>query len=431
MRQMLLAAILWISPTAIFAAEAETRLHVTGLTCPSCSYIVATALKRVDGRARAILVGVAIGNEGLEARRSLEELGRLAETSGLSVVDSVLQTRRKIDGRYLIDKKLGEGGFGAVYRGTQSGTNRIVALKLLHPEMTRDSNVVERFRREGQVLCSLKDAHTVTTYDFDQTEDGTLFIAMELLEGRSLHDVFATEAPITWQRMVKILSEMCSSLAEAHAMGIVHRDLKPENVHLEKRPGNDEFVKILDFGIAKVLGPEESPPSRTLAGAVFGTPEYMSPEAARGDEVDYRADIYSLGVILFDMLCGRPPFEATAAAEVLAMQIRDDPPSPRELTPHYEITEEAEALILRCMSKDPDQRYQSMDELREDLQNCYGSVGYRRDSVKFDEREEGSGPSQRRRRLTEELSEWMSTDDRRLSIEEARELAMNAFKKDD
>jgi len=188
-------------------------------------------------------------------------------------------------------------------------------------------------------------------------------------------------------------------------------------------------VKILDFGIAKVVGPEHSPPSKTLAGAVFGTPEYMSPEAARGHEVDYRADIYSLGVILYDMLCGRPPFEAEAAADVLAMQIRDDPPSPRLVAPQYEITEEAETLILRSMAKDPNDRYQSMDELREDLQNCYGSVGYRRHTPSRSDDEESFGPHLRQKRLTEDLNDWLTTDSRRLTVEEARALVLEEAEK--
>src|SRR5215813_2716036 len=138
-----------------------------------------------------------------------------------------------LNNRFRIESKIGEGGFGAVYRGIQLATGRKVALKLLHPEMTKDENLVARFRREGMVLCNLRDAHTITTYDFDQTPDGTLYIAMELLEGKSLHQIFHEEAPLEWKRMFKILIEMCSSLAEAHEQGIVHRDLKPENVYLE------------------------------------------------------------------------------------------------------------------------------------------------------------------------------------------------------
>ena len=157
-----------------------------------------------------------------------------------------------IDNRFLIESKIGQGGFGAVYRGRQQGTGRKVALKLIHPDTIHDENLIARFRREGMVLINLKDAHTVTTYDFQQVPNGPLYIAMELLEGKSLHDVFHREAPLSWRRVFKILTEMCSSLAEAHAHGVVHRDLKPENIYLENRPGNPEFVKILDFGIAKV-----------------------------------------------------------------------------------------------------------------------------------------------------------------------------------
>jgi len=146
-----------------------------------------------------------------------------------------------LNNRFKIEAKIGEGGFGAVYKGTQLATGRKVALKLLHPEMTKDENLVSRFRREGMVLCNLRDAHTITTYDFDQTPDGTLYIAMELLEGKSLHQVFHEQAPLGWKRVFKILIEMCSSLSEAHAQGIVHRDLKPENVYLETRPGNPEL----------------------------------------------------------------------------------------------------------------------------------------------------------------------------------------------
>src|SRR5262249_34990879 len=158
-----------------------------------------------------------------------------------------------LNNRFRVESKIGEGGFGAVYRGIQLATGRKVALKLLHPEMTKDDNLVARFRREGMVLCNLRDAHTITTYDFDQTPDGTLYIAMELLEGKSLHQLFHEEAPLDWRRVFKILTEMCSSLGEAHMQGIVHRDLKPENIYLESRSGNPEFVKILDFGIAKVM----------------------------------------------------------------------------------------------------------------------------------------------------------------------------------
>ena len=275
-----------------------------------------------------------------------------------------------LSGRFQVESKLGEGGFGAVYRGTQKGTNRVVALKVLHPEMTRDATVVERFRREGQVLCRLRDAHTVTTYDFDQSDDGTLFIAMELLEGRSLHEVFAKESPIGWRRMLKILSQMCSSLAEAHQMGIVHRDLKPENVHLEERAGDPEFVKILDFGIAKMLGGDgiggAAGPQLTATGQTLGTLEYMSPEQLMGKQLDGRSDIYGMGVLAFELMTGQLPFpDAVGPAMLISAQLKKIPPKPSSIRSPGEIPSAVDDLIATMLDKDRNKRFSDVGALRQ------------------------------------------------------------------
>jgi serine/threonine-protein kinase len=185
-----------------------------------------------------------------------------------------------------------------------------------------------------------------------------------------------------------------------------------------------DFVKILDFGIAKVLTRDDFGPRQTLAGAVFGTPEYMSPEAARGDEVDHRADVYSCGVILFDMIAGRPPFEAQAAAEVLAMHINGKPPTLREVNPYVEVTNAAEQLISRAMSKKPQDRHQSMDEFRDELQGCYGSVAFKRNARSIPGAPT-TGKEARKRRLTEELDEWLKSE-QRLTLEEARLFALQS-----
>jgi serine/threonine protein kinase len=288
-----------------------------------------------------------------------------------------------LNGRFTVEKKLGEGGFGAVYSGVQLLTGRRVAIKLLHPEMTRDQNVVARFRREGQVLCSLRDAHTITTYDFDQTADGTLFIAMELLEGRSLHDVFHDEAPIAWQRMLKIISEMCSSLEEAHSLGIVHRDLKPENIYLEPRPGNPEFVKILDFGIAKVIRGDGSSgiagdmsPQLTATGQTLGTLEYMSPEQLMGKPLDGRSDIYGLGVVAFEMLTGRLPFpEAVGPAALISAQLKKAPPAASQAYAKGNIPTVVDQLIVRMLAKDKNQRFRDMGELRREIDGILTTGG--------------------------------------------------------
>jgi eukaryotic-like serine/threonine-protein kinase len=280
-----------------------------------------------------------------------------------------------LNNRFKVESKIGEGGFGAVYRGVQLATGRKVALKLLHPEMTKDDNLVARFRREGMVLCNLRDAHTITTYDFDQTPDGTLYIAMELLEGKSLHQIFHEEAPLDWKRVFKILTEMCSSLAEAHAQGIVHRDLKPENIYLETRSGNPEFVKILDFGIAKVMrGDTIDPqsPQLTATGQTLGTLEYMSPEQLMGKPLDGRSDVYALGVLAYEMITGRLPFpDAKGPAGLITAQLKQTPAPPSQTSAKLKtpLPKAADRAILKCLEKDKNNRYPDVSALAVALQD--------------------------------------------------------------
>ena len=282
-----------------------------------------------------------------------------------------------LNNRFKVESKIGEGGFGAVYRGVQLATGRKVALKLLHPEMTKDENLVARFRREGMVLCNLRDAHTITTYDFDQTPDGTLYIAMELLEGKSLHQIFHEQAPLEWKRVFKILTEMCSSLAEAHAQGIVHRDLKPENIYLESRPGNPEFVKILDFGIAKVMrGDSIDPqsPQLTATGQTLGTLEYMSPEQLMGKPLDGRSDVYALGVVAYEMITGRLPFpDAKGPAGLITAQLKQTPQPPSTANAKAGLPQAADRVILKCLEKDKNNRWADVTALANALQEVVSS----------------------------------------------------------
>jgi serine/threonine-protein kinase len=243
--------------------------------------------------------------------------------------------------------------------------------------MTKDENLVARFRREGMVLCNLRDAHTITTYDFDQTPDGTLYIAMELLEGKSLHQLFHAEAPLEWKRVFKILTEMCSSLAEAHAQGIVHRDLKPENIYLESRSGNPEFVKILDFGIAKVMrGDSIDPqsPQLTATGQTLGTLEYMSPEQLMGKPLDGRSDVYALGVLAYEMITGRLPFpEAKGPAGLITAQLKQTPQAPSLAHPKGGLPKAADRAILKCLEKDKANRFPDVSTLAIALQEAINS----------------------------------------------------------
>ncbi len=277
-----------------------------------------------------------------------------------------------LNNRFKVESKIGEGGFGAVYRGTQLATGRKVALKLLHPEMTKDENLVARFRREGDVACSLHDPHTITTYELAQTPEGTLYIAMELLSGKSLHQVFHEQAPLEWKRIFKILIEMCSSLAEAHAKNIVHRDLKPENVYLETRPGNPEFVKILDFGIAKVMrGDSIDPqsPQLTATGQTLGTLEYMSPEQLMGKQLDGRSDVYALGVVAYETITGRLPFpDAKGPAGLITAQLKQTPMPPSQANAKAHLPPAADRAILKALEKDKNNRHADVTAMAAALQ---------------------------------------------------------------
>jgi eukaryotic-like serine/threonine-protein kinase len=298
---------------------------------------------------------------------------KIQVASSLGAVHSAAAKQRSSDpfigqvlnNRFRIESKIGEGGFGAVYRGTQTATGRKVALKLLHPEMTADDNLVARFRREGLVLCNLRDAHTITTYDFDQTPDGTLYIAMELLEGKSLHEVFHANPPLAWRRVCKILIAMCSSLAEAHGQGIVHRDLKPENIYLETRGGHPDFVKILDFGIAKVMrGDALDPQSQqlTATGQTLGTLEYMSPEQLMGKALDGRSDVYALGVLGYEMMTGRLPFpDAKGPAGLITAQLKQTPAPPSKA--NAQLPPGVDRILLRCLEKDIAKRFADVSAL--------------------------------------------------------------------
>jgi serine/threonine protein kinase len=285
---------------------------------------------------------------------------------GIAPVPGDAYIGKTLNGRYLVESKLGEGGFGAVYKARQVQIGRQVALKVLHPDTARDPNLVARFRREGAVACSLKDAHTITTYDFDQTAEGVLYIAMELLTGRSLHEVFHNEAPIAWTRVLSIIEQMCSSLGEAHVTGIVHRDLKPENIYLEPRPGNPEFVKILDFGIAKIVGGEigQNSPQLTASGQTLGTLEYMSPEQLMGKQLDGRSDIYAMGVLAYELLTGRLPFpDANGPAALIGAQLKKTPPPPSAARADARIPAPVDQLVLKMLEKDRDKRHADVGAL--------------------------------------------------------------------
>jgi len=269
-----------------------------------------------------------------------------------------------LDRRFRIEHQLAAGGFGAIYRATDVRSDAEIALKVLHPQFARDPMVVARFRREGATLANLRDPHTITAYEIGEAEDGTLYIVMELLHGESLYTRFRSNGPLPWRRVLHIAAGVCSSLAEAHALGFVHRDLKPANIHLEFRDGDPDFVKVLDFGIAKIVqGNDLEQTQLTQAGQMIGTLDYMSPEQMVGGELTPASDIYTLGVVMYEMIAGRTPFADAQTATAILAALLTRPPEP--LSNHVRIPAMLDRVIARCLERDPHERYTEVADLAE------------------------------------------------------------------
>jgi serine/threonine-protein kinase len=270
-----------------------------------------------------------------------------------------------IDGRYKVETVLGEGGMGVVYRCVHTIIGKRLALKVLRADLARDSEVTERFLNEAKAASAIGNPHIIDISDFGQFADGAAYFVMEFLTGRALNGIGEDGQRMAVTRILKIARQLGEGLAAAHAAGIVHRDLKPDNIFLIERGAEKDFVKILDFGIAKVSTSEGK---LTRAGAVFGTPHYMSPEQAAGNSVDHRGDIYSVGVILYELMSGRVPFDADNFMGVLTQHMYKAPPSLRDATSNPELLPEGiEAIVMKCLAKRPEQRYQSMREFVDDI----------------------------------------------------------------
>jgi serine/threonine-protein kinase len=273
-----------------------------------------------------------------------------------------------LSGRYLVTRKVGQGGMGAVYEATHTLIGKRVAVKVLLEKYARREAIVQRLEQEARLASSCQNEHIIDITDFGTTDDGRTFVVMEFLEGESLSETLARETRLPEQRILAIVSQAASALVAAHAKGIVHRDIKPENLFLLRRKDKD-FVKVVDFGISKSLRASdeaEEAPRLTQTGMVLGTPLYMSPEQARGDdELDARVDIYALGVIMYEAATGRVPFSGTNYLSVISQVLNEQPVPPRTLRP--ELSEELEAIILRAMDKDRDERYASARELLDDV----------------------------------------------------------------
>jgi tetratricopeptide (TPR) repeat protein len=258
--------------------------------------------------------------------------------------------------RYRIVSRIGVGGMGAVYRAEHTMMRRDLAIKVLLPELGGKEEFARRFEREAESASRLTHPNIITVTDFGRTPEGSLFLVMEFLAGESLSDAIGG-GPMAPSRALAIQRQILRALEHAHGAGIVHRDLKPENIMLVERDGQRDVVKILDFGIAKVTQPQSGGEALTQAGVIFGTPEYLSPEQALGEAVDARADIYASGVILYEMLAGRRPFESEDKVKIISMHLAHAPPRIRDINPNVDVPLPLEQAVMQAMEKSREHRF--------------------------------------------------------------------------
>ncbi len=314
-------------------------------------------------------------------KRFLETNARICDVDGAVLDLLVVASERDrlvgttILGRYAVDGVLGDGGMGVVYsaRDTESGGR--YAVKVLRAEYSAEEDLVVRFEQEARAAASINNPHIVEIYDWGSLPDNSRFFVMEYLEGRSLGDVLARmpkpsgsdrRQPMSEEFTIHLATQICEGLGAAHAIGIVHRDIKPDNFHIVRKPDEPYFVKILDFGIAKV---QNSKAARTRTGSVFGTPHYMSPEQASGDRnIDHKTDIYGLGVLMYEMATGKVPFDADNLMGILTAHLYHTPVHPRVYPECERMSPAFEAVILKCLAKTKEARYDSLDEVREELE---------------------------------------------------------------
>ena len=295
---------------------------------------------------------------------ALDAIGETVEAVAQLPADPLIGT--VFDGKYVVDALIGVGGMGKVYRGRNLRTEHSIAIKTLMPELVHDDSLVRRFEVEAKAASNLSHPNTIRVYDHGN-EGKLLWMVMELLDGISLERALNIERAIEPRRLIGLMRQVCASLAEAHGKGLIHRDLKPDNIFLNRAGGEADFVKVLDFGVAKLKDPKFGSEKLTQAGMIFGTPRYMSPEQARAKELDERSDIYALGVIMFECLTGKAPFEAADPIGVLVKHCNEPVPTFASVNPSLAIDPGFEEIVRRCLAKKPEQRPATVKDLRAEL----------------------------------------------------------------
>src|SRR5215813_10634463 len=295
------------------------------------------------------------------------------EPSASDVVEPLW--KKVLNDRFTILEPIGVGGMGKVYKAIQSPLDRVVAIKILTPNGGVDPGFRQRFFLEASLTSKLRHPNTVTVIDYGETPDGIFYLAMEYLDGQPLSQVLAG-GPLHWTRCIRIAQQICRSLREAHKLGIVHRDLKPANVMLLTEEGDQDSVKVLDFGLVKSFLRESdaSESEITNPGMLLGSPRYMAPEQLR-NQADPRSDVYALGTVLYEMLVGQPVFVAKDAIDVMFKHMNEAPAPMRTVRPDIRVPKEVEALVMKCLEKQPSWRFQSMDDVLDAMRKAATAAG--------------------------------------------------------
>ena len=333
------------------------------IICPSCQTAYEDNATRFCGRCGSDLGRASAGS-----------------TQPSEIVDPFIG--RTVDGRYRVIAKIGQGGMGAVYKVEHLAMGKLAAMKVLHPSLTQDREVAQRFRREAEAVSRLSSPNTVQVFDFGEA-DGSMYLVMEWVKGEDLGAILRRDGPLPFVRLGPMMMQVCDALSEAHEAGIVHRDLKPENLLVARARDGRDVVKVLDFGLAKLRDNEELN-EVTARGSLIGTPFYMSPEQIRAEELDARSDLYSLGALMYRVLTGVHPYSAPTPVAVLTQHLTEELVPPSKRKPELKIAPRVEAIVMRAMSKRRDERFGSADDLKAALAEASSAASQRLPSVSSD-----------------------------------------------